>query len=106
MTGTRALLLLNPRARRGADAGADAAERLREPGLDLTVVEIRCPAGLTQLVPWHAPGLDRVLVIRVIDLGRVNDRFFTTASLMRRWGRLAIRTVQIVVPRILDLLCR
>jgi hypothetical protein len=32
MTGTRALLLLNPRARRGRDAGGDAAERLRELG--------------------------------------------------------------------------
>ena len=157
MPGTRALLLLNPRARRGPDAGADAAERLRDLGLDLTVVEIRDPAGLPDLVRRRASEADRVLVAggdgtlnaalqglagtrlplgiipvgtanntartldlptdlgeacrvaagsttRVIDLGRVNDRwFFTTASLglsvtvtrlltgdlKRRWGRLA-----------------
>ena len=157
MTGTRALLLLNPRARRGRDAGADAAERLRSLGLDLTVLEIRDPAGLPELVRARAPEADRLLVAggdgtlnaalqglagtgvplgiipvgtanntartlglptdldeackiaagdrtRLIDLGRVNERwFFTTASLgisvavtrlltrdlKRRWGRLA-----------------
>ena len=157
MTGTRALLLLNPRARRGRDAGGDAAERLRSLGLDLTVLEIRDPAGLPELVRARAPEADRLLVAggdgtlnaalqglagtgvplgiipvgtanntartlglptdldeackiaaadrtRLIDLGRVNERwFFTTASLglsvavtrlltrdlKRRWGRLA-----------------
>jgi diacylglycerol kinase (ATP) len=157
MTGTRALLLLNPRARRGRDAGADAAERLRSLGLDLTVLEIRDPGGLPELVRARAREADRLLVAggdgtlnaalqglagtgvplgiipvgtanntartlglptdldeackiaagdrtRLIDLGRVNERwFFTTASLgisvavtrlltrdlKRRWGRLA-----------------
>jgi YegS/Rv2252/BmrU family lipid kinase len=157
MTGTRALLLLNPRARRGRDAGGEAAERLRSLGLDLAVVEIGDPAGLPDLVRARAPEVDRVLVAggdgtlnaalqgladaalplgiipvgtanntarslglptdlddacqvaaghttQLIDLGRVNERwFFTTASLglsvtvtrlltrdlKRRWGKLA-----------------
>lgn len=62
MTGTRALLLLNPRARRGRDTGADAAERLRSLGLDLTVLEIRDPAGLPELVRARAREVDRLLV--------------------------------------------
>jgi diacylglycerol kinase (ATP) len=157
MTGTRALLLHNPKARRGRDAGAEAAERLRSLGLEIGVVEIRDPGGLPELVRARAPDVDRILVAggdgtlnaalqglvgagvplgiipvgtanntarslglpadleeacqvaagdstHLIDLGRVNERwFFTTASvglsvtvtrlltrdLKRRWGKLA-----------------
>jgi hypothetical protein len=50
MTGTRALLLLNPRARRGREAGPDLAGALRSHGLDVEVVEIGDPAALAELV--------------------------------------------------------
>jgi YegS/Rv2252/BmrU family lipid kinase len=157
MAGTRALLLLNPGARRARDAGGVVAERLQALGLDLAVLEIRDPAGLPELVRTRVSEVDRLIVAggdgtlnaviqglvgsraplgiipvgtanntaraldlpaeldaacaiaagsqtRLIDLGRVNDRwFFTTASLglsvtvtrlltrdlKRRWGRLA-----------------
>jgi diacylglycerol kinase (ATP) len=62
MTGTRALLLLNLKARRGRDTGPDAAERLRKLGLDVEVIEIRDPAGLPDLVRRRAPDVDRVVV--------------------------------------------
>ena len=50
MTGTRALLLLNPRARRGREAGPDLAETLRGHGLELEAVEIGDAAALPDLV--------------------------------------------------------
>ncbi|HET8621946.1 MAG TPA: lipid kinase [Gemmatimonadales bacterium] len=62
MTGTRALLLVNPKARRGRDTGPDAVERLRQLGLTLEVVEILEPAGLPDLVRGRADRVDRVLV--------------------------------------------
>ena len=62
MTGTRALLLVNPKARRGRDTGAEAAERLRSFGLDLNVGEVRDAAQLPALVSERARGVDRVLV--------------------------------------------
>src|SRR5687767_4657491 len=62
MTGTRALLLVNPRARRGRDTGTEAAERLRSFGLDLNVAEVHDAARLPALVRERGPGVDRVLV--------------------------------------------
>jgi diacylglycerol kinase (ATP) len=62
MTGTRALLLLNPRARRGREAGPDLAGALRSHGLDVEVVEIGDPAALAELVRRRAPGMGRVIV--------------------------------------------
>ena len=62
MTGTRALLLLNPKARRGRETGPDAVERLRELGLSVEVVEIGDPAGLPDLVRRRAAEVDRLLV--------------------------------------------
>jgi diacylglycerol kinase (ATP) len=62
MPGTRALLLLNPRARRGRDAGLDVAEQLRADGLELSVVEIRDPAGLPELLRRRTAEVDRVIV--------------------------------------------
>ena len=62
MTGTRALLLVNTKARRGRDTGSDAVARLRELGLALEVVEIRDPAGVPDLVRRRVPEVDRVLV--------------------------------------------
>jgi YegS/Rv2252/BmrU family lipid kinase len=62
MTGTRALLLLNPRARRGREAGPELAEGLRDLGLDLDVVEIPDAAALPDLVRSRARAVGRVIV--------------------------------------------
>jgi YegS/Rv2252/BmrU family lipid kinase len=62
MTGTRALLLLNPRARRGREAGPDLAETLRGHGLELEAVEIGDAAALPDLVRRRASGVERVIV--------------------------------------------
>ena len=62
MTGTRALLLLNPRARRGREAGPQMAERLRGLGLAVEAVEIHDAAALPEIVRRRAAGADRVIV--------------------------------------------
>jgi YegS/Rv2252/BmrU family lipid kinase len=62
MTGTRALLLLNPRARRGREAGPDLAGTLRGHGLELEAVEIGDAAALPDLVRRRASGVERVIV--------------------------------------------
>jgi diacylglycerol kinase (ATP) len=61
MPGTRALLLLNPRARRGREAGPDLAEALQGPGLDLEIVEIGDAGALPALVRRRAPEFGRVI---------------------------------------------
>ena len=58
----RALLLLNPRARRGAEAAGDIAAGLRRAGLDPIVEPTGDPASLEGLIRRHAAAVDRVVV--------------------------------------------
>ena len=58
----RALLLLNPRARRGAEAAGDIAAGLRQAGLDPIVVPTGDPESLDALIRRHAAAVDRVVV--------------------------------------------
>ena len=62
MTGTRALLLLNPRARRGREAGPDLADALRDHGLEVEAVEIGDAAALPDLIRRRASAVERVIV--------------------------------------------
>ncbi|HEU4954936.1 MAG TPA: lipid kinase [Gemmatimonadales bacterium] len=59
---SRALLLLNPRARRGAEAAGDIAAGLRRAGLELVVEPTEDPATLAGLIRRHAAAVDRVVV--------------------------------------------
>jgi diacylglycerol kinase (ATP) len=58
---SRALLLVNPRARRGAEGAEEIAARLRRAGLDLIVERAGDPAAYAGLVRHHARSVDRVI---------------------------------------------
>jgi diacylglycerol kinase (ATP) len=164
---TRALLLINPLARRGADGAEEIAEALRHAGLSLVVELSADPAAYLRLIHQHAGEVERVIVAggdgslsaavqglvdlglplailplgtannfarsiglpldlpaaiavaagpsrRLVDLGRVNGRWFcTTASIglsvqiteelspesKRRWGPVAYALTAIKVLR-------
>ncbi len=59
---SRALLLVNPRARRGAEGAQDIAAGLRRAGLDLVFEPSGDPAAWPGLIRGHARELDRVVV--------------------------------------------
>jgi diacylglycerol kinase (ATP) len=59
---SRALLLLNPRARRGAEAAGDIAAGLRRAGLELVVEPTGDPSSLAGVIRRHAAEVDRVVV--------------------------------------------
>ena len=59
---SRALLLLNPRARRGAEAAGDIAAGLRRAGLELVVEPTGDPSSLAGVIRRHASEVDRVVV--------------------------------------------
>ena len=59
---SRALLLVNPRARRGAQGAEEIAARLRRAGLDLIVDQADDPPAYADLVRRHARSVDRVIV--------------------------------------------
>jgi YegS/Rv2252/BmrU family lipid kinase len=59
---SRALLLVNPRARRGADQAGEIAAALRRAGLGLVVESSGDPAALPDLIRRHAREVDRVVV--------------------------------------------
>jgi len=59
---SRALLLVNPRARRGAEGAEDIAARLRRAGLDLVVELADGPSAYADLVRSHARSVDRVIL--------------------------------------------
>lgn len=59
---SRALLLVNPRARRGAEGAEEIAARLRRAGLDPIVQQADGPPAYADLVRRHAGSVDRVIV--------------------------------------------
>lgn len=59
---SRALLLLNPRARRGSEGPHEIAAGLRGAGLDLVVEPSDDPAACPDLIGRHAQSVDRVIV--------------------------------------------
>ena len=59
---SRALLLVNPRARRGAEEAGEIAAGLRGAGLDLVVESLPGASGLPGLIRRHAGEVDRVAV--------------------------------------------
>jgi diacylglycerol kinase (ATP) len=59
---SRALLLLNPRARRGAEAAGDIAAGLRRAGLEPVVEATGDPSSLAGVIRRHAAEVDRVVV--------------------------------------------
>ena len=59
---SRALLLVNPRARRGAEGAEEIAAALRLAGLDLVVEPSDDPAACPGLIRRHARSVDRVIV--------------------------------------------
>ena len=59
---SRALLLVNPRARRGAEGAEEIAAGLRLAGLDIVVEPSDDPAACPGLIRRHAQSVDRVIV--------------------------------------------
>ena len=59
---SRALFLVNPRARGGAEGAADIATRLRGFGLDLVTQPVEEPSRIPELIRRHLPEVDRVIV--------------------------------------------
>jgi diacylglycerol kinase (ATP) len=59
---SRALLLVNPRARRGAEEAGEIAAGLRRAGLELVADPSGDPAALPHLIRRHAGEVDRVIV--------------------------------------------
>ena len=59
---SRALLLVNPRARRGGEGPEEIAAGLREAGLDLVVEPSDDPTACPGLIRRHAGEVDRVIV--------------------------------------------
>jgi YegS/Rv2252/BmrU family lipid kinase len=59
---SRALLLVNPRARRGAEAAGDIEAGLRGAGLDLIIAPFEDPPSLPRVIRRHAAEVDRVVV--------------------------------------------
>jgi diacylglycerol kinase (ATP) len=59
---SRALLLVNPRARRGAEGAEEIAARLRRAGLDLILDQADDPTAYADLIRRHAHSVDRVIV--------------------------------------------
>jgi YegS/Rv2252/BmrU family lipid kinase len=59
---SRALLLVNPRARRGAEGADEIAEGLRGAGLDLVVELTDDPSTFPRLIHGQAAAVDRVIV--------------------------------------------
>jgi YegS/Rv2252/BmrU family lipid kinase len=59
---TRALLLVNPRARRGAEGAEAIASGLRGAGLDPIVAPLDHPSACAEAIRGHAPTVDRVIV--------------------------------------------
>jgi YegS/Rv2252/BmrU family lipid kinase len=59
---SRALLLINPRSRRGSAEGEAIAEGLRGAGLDLVIEPSGHPADCPGIIRRHAPAVDRVIV--------------------------------------------
>lgn len=58
----RALLLLNPGARKGGEGLDEVSARLTDRGLDLVIEQAAHPAVMTDLVRKHASAVDRVIV--------------------------------------------
>jgi YegS/Rv2252/BmrU family lipid kinase len=59
---SRALLLVNPRARRGAEGAEEIAARLRGTGLGLIVEQADAPSAYADLIRRHARAVDRIVV--------------------------------------------
>ncbi len=59
---SRALFLVNPRARRGSEGAEEIAARLRDLGLDLVVEATEDPGRFPELIQRHRGTIDRVLV--------------------------------------------
>jgi YegS/Rv2252/BmrU family lipid kinase len=59
---SRALLLLNPRARGGAEGAEEIATRLRRLGLDLVTEPAKEPSRIPDLIRRHLGEVDRVIV--------------------------------------------
>jgi YegS/Rv2252/BmrU family lipid kinase len=59
---SRALLLVNPRARRGAEGTEEIPARLRSAGLDPIVEQVDNPSAYADLIRRHAGTVDRVVV--------------------------------------------
>lgn len=59
---TRALLLLNPHARRGRDEDGSAAELLRGLGIEIEEAELGGPGECSDMIRERAPGFDMVIV--------------------------------------------
>ena len=59
---SRALLLLNPRAREGAEGAGEIATRLRGLGIDLVAEQAEKPSRIPELIRRHLDGVDRVIV--------------------------------------------
>jgi diacylglycerol kinase (ATP) len=59
---SRALLLVNPRARRGAEGAEEIAAGLRAAGLDLIVERADAPSAYADLIRRHSRAVDRVVV--------------------------------------------
>jgi diacylglycerol kinase (ATP) len=59
---SRALFLVNPRARRGEEGADRIAARLRARGLDLVVEPTEDPSQFPELIGRHAGQVDRVIV--------------------------------------------
>jgi diacylglycerol kinase (ATP) len=59
---SRALLLINPRARRGADGVEEIVAGLRRAGLDLIVELCDDPTRFSEVIPRHAGEVDRIVV--------------------------------------------
>jgi diacylglycerol kinase (ATP) len=59
---SRALLLVNPRARRGAEEAGELAAGLRRTGLELVVEPSGDPAVSPDFIRRHAREVDRVVV--------------------------------------------
>ncbi len=59
---TRALLLVNPRARRGAEGAEEIEAGLRRAGLDLVVDPCDHPSHLSELIRRRVGDVDRVIV--------------------------------------------
>jgi diacylglycerol kinase (ATP) len=58
----RALLLMNPRARRGAEGAEALAGQLRRAGMALVPEAVDHPSRWPELIRRHAGGIDRVIV--------------------------------------------
>jgi diacylglycerol kinase (ATP) len=59
---SRALFLVNPRARGGSEGAGEITTRLRGLGLDLVAEPVKDPSRIPELIRRHLPEVDRVIV--------------------------------------------